>query len=271
MKLLTLYHQVLSQVEAFYNFTQPEPKAGRRPKISDQQITTLFILSYLTQSPVLTLTELLTDLSINSYHILRKARQKRTYSLLRQFILWKVQIILVLNLLSGKADSRCHNTASSKHKQSKNTKDKKIFWTKRKRNLYSVHYGKRVQFEELYYGVLVMVLCDEDGVVYDIWFTYGSMHETRAYRIRNAKSAWFRRLVESAEVYGDRGYEGVDGVHVCTSKEGKLMRQVVEGVLGCVKSFNAISRWRKGITLLAYLYGYTIPYSFFRGWLKCYG
>ena len=26
----------------------------------------------------------------------------------------------------------------------------------------------------------------------------------------------------------------------------------------------AISRWRKGITLLAYLYGYAIGYSFFR-------
>ncbi|MCX8075578.1 MAG: hypothetical protein N3C57_00975, partial [Aquificaceae bacterium] len=120
-----------------------------------------------------------------------------------------------------------------------------------------------MQFEELYYGVLVIVLCDEDGIVYDIWFTYGSMHEARAYRIRKAKSAWFRRLVESAEVYGDRGYEGVEGVHVCRSKEDKSIRQVVEGVLGCVKSFNTISRWRKGITLLAYIYGYSIAYSFF--------
>ncbi|MCX7989346.1 MAG: hypothetical protein N2648_01725, partial [Aquificaceae bacterium] len=42
MKLLTLYHEVLSQVEAFYNLTQPKPKAGRKPKISDQQITALF-------------------------------------------------------------------------------------------------------------------------------------------------------------------------------------------------------------------------------------
>ncbi|MCS6876297.1 MAG: hypothetical protein NZM36_05500 [Aquificaceae bacterium] len=126
----------------------------------------------------------------------------------------------------------------------------KLFWTKRRKNLYSVHYGKRVQFEELYYGVLVMVLCDEDGVVYDIWFTYGSMHEAEAYRIRKAKSAWFRRLVESAEVYGYRAYKDV------------------EGVLGCVKSFNAISRWRKGITLLVYVYGYSIAYSFFRGELR---
>ncbi|MCX8075450.1 MAG: hypothetical protein N3C57_00310 [Aquificaceae bacterium] len=67
---------------------------------------------------------------------------------------------------------------------------------------------------------------------------------------------------------GDRGYEGVEGVHVCRSEEDKSIRQVVEGVLGCVKSFNAISRLRKGMTLLAYLYGYSIAYSFFRGELR---
>ncbi|MDW8434267.1 MAG: hypothetical protein RMK35_05625, partial [Aquificaceae bacterium] len=67
-----------------------------------------------------------------------------------------------------------------------------VFWTKTKRNPYSVHYRKRVQFDEPYYGVLVMVLCDKDGVVYDVWFTYGSMHEAEAYRIREVRSAWFR-------------------------------------------------------------------------------
>jgi len=38
------------------------------------------------------------------------------------------------------------------------------------------------------------------------------------------------------------------------------------GYRGCeyVKVFNRVSRWRKGITLLAYLYGYAIGYSFFR-------
>ncbi|MCX8076961.1 MAG: hypothetical protein N3C57_08025, partial [Aquificaceae bacterium] len=83
MKLLTLYHEVLSQVEAFYNFTQPKPKAGRKPKISDQQIMALFILSYITHSPVLTLAKLLIDPSINSYHIFREARQRRVYSYLK--------------------------------------------------------------------------------------------------------------------------------------------------------------------------------------------
>ncbi|MCX7989894.1 MAG: hypothetical protein N2648_04545, partial [Aquificaceae bacterium] len=168
MKLLTLYHKVLSQVEAFYKLTQPKPKAGREPKISDQQITALFILSYLTRSPVLTLAKLLIDPSINSYHIFRKARQKRIYSNLRQFMLWKVQIVLVLKFLSGKklkliVDGTILPVANTNRARTQRIKrfSGKVFWTKRKRNLYNVHYGKRVQFEELYYGVLVMVLCDE--------------------------------------------------------------------------------------------------------------
>ncbi|MCS6876514.1 MAG: hypothetical protein NZM36_06630, partial [Aquificaceae bacterium] len=96
----------------------------------------------------------------------------------------------------------------------------------------------------------------------DLWFSYGSMHETKAYKVRKAKSV---------EVYGDRGYNGVEGVKVCKSKEDRSIRQVVEGVISCVKSFNFVSRWRSGITLLAYLYGYAIAYSFFRGRLRCYG
>ncbi len=38
-----------------------------------------------------------------------------------------------------------------------------VFWAKRKRNIYSQHYKGRVKWEELYYGVLLMVLCDETG------------------------------------------------------------------------------------------------------------
>jgi len=42
------------------------------------------------------------------------------------------------------------------------------------------------------------------------------------------------------------------------------IRQVVEGVNSQIKLFNRVSKWRKGITLLAYPYGYAIGYSFFR-------
>ncbi|MCS7165814.1 MAG: hypothetical protein RMJ51_06060 [Candidatus Calescibacterium sp.] len=78
--------------------------------------------------------------------------------------------------------------------------------------------------------------------MYEVWFTYGSMHEAKAYKIRKAKSGWFRNLVGLAEVYGDREY-----------KEDKSIMQVVEGMISCVKSFNAVSRWRKGITKMLWL------------------
>ena len=47
---------------------------------------------------------------------------------------------------------------------------------KKKRNLYSEHYKEKVRFEERYYGVLVMVVCDSEGVVYDLWFHPASYH-----------------------------------------------------------------------------------------------
>jgi len=53
---------------------------------------------------------------------------------------------------------------------------------KKKRNLYSEHYKEKVRFEEMYYGVLVMVVCDSEGVVYDLWFHPASYHEVRSLR-----------------------------------------------------------------------------------------
>jgi hypothetical protein len=53
-------------------------------------------------------------------------------------------------------------------------------------------------------------------------------------------------------------------VKVCESKEERGQRQVVEGVFSWLKRFNFVSGWRKGITLLTYLYAYALGYSFFR-------
>jgi len=109
----------------------------------------------------------------------------------------------------------------------------------------------------MYYGVLV-------GVVYDLWFHPASYHEVRSLGIRYRKIKWLRFLVDSFGLMGDRGYRGCEYVEVCESKEQKGIRQMVEGVNSQIKLFNQVSRWRKGITLLAYLYGYAIGYSFFR-------
>ena len=48
--------------------------------------------------------------------------------------------------------------------------------------------------------------------MYDVWLSFGSMHEVRAFRERKKRSVWFRELVENCVVYGDRGYSGCEGV-----------------------------------------------------------
>jgi hypothetical protein len=85
-----------------------------------------------------------------------------------------------------------------------------------------------------------------------------SYHEVRSLKIRYRKSKWLRFLVESFGLMGDRGYRGCEYVEVCESKKQKGIRQMVEGVNSQIKLLNRVSRWRKGITLLAYLYGYAI-------------
>ncbi|MEN3028236.1 MAG: hypothetical protein ABDH29_03240 [Aquificaceae bacterium] len=195
---------------------------------------------------------------------------KRIYSKLRQTTLWRLRLLIAIKILGGKkikliVDGTILPVANVNRARTQRIKrfGGKVFWTKRQKKLCSVHYRKYVEFEEVYYGVLVMVLCDENGVVY-VWFTYGNMHESKAYGIRKTKSKWFKELVESHEVYGDKAYKYVEGVKACSRRNEKGMRQVVEGVIGAVKSFNVVSRWRKGITLLCYVYAYSIAYSFFR-------
>jgi len=62
----------------------------------------------------------------------------------------------------------------------------------------------------MYYGVLVMVVCDSEGVVYDPYFHPASYHELRCLRIRYRKSKWLRFLVDSFGLMGDRGYRGCE-------------------------------------------------------------
>ena len=65
-----------------------------------------------------------------------------------------------------------------------------------------------MEFEEVKYGMLMMVLCDREGKVKEVWITFGSMHEVRAFRERKKRSVWLRELVENCVVYGDKGYRG---------------------------------------------------------------
>jgi hypothetical protein len=100
------------------------------------------------------------------------------------------------------------------------------------------------------------------------WVHPASYHEVKSVRIRYQKSLWFRALADSFCLMGDRGYRGLEYVHVCEDKPDKGVRQVIEAVNSQIKLFNGVSRWRNITTLLAYLQGYAIGYSFFRkSWL----
>ena len=68
-------------------------------------------------------------------------------------------------------------------------------WAKRRRKIVRRDNGMVVEFEEGKYGMLMMVVCDREGRVYDVWITFGSVHEVRAFRERKKRSVWFRELV----------------------------------------------------------------------------
>jgi hypothetical protein len=246
-------------------------KSGRKPKLSNAQIATLFIISYLTNCPVMRLAQLLIDPNIKSYHIFRKVRIKAVYKLLRTYMQLKAIALIALKLLIRKrikliVDGSLMPVASLNRARTQKIRRLagRQFWGKRKRKLYSKDYGKEVEFEEVCYGVLVMVVCDTEGTVYDLWYHPASYHEVKSLRKRVSKSVWLRWLLSRFELIGDRGYRGCDYVRVCESKEDRAHRQVVEGVFSWLKRFNFVSGWRKGITLLTYLYAYAVGYSFYR-------
>lgn len=113
-----------------------------------------------------------------------------------------------------------------------------------------------------------MVVCDENGVIYDLWIVEGSKHENTALKTRLQKSIYLRELFcHAQEVIGDLAYRGMENVKVVGrkvgSKEDKSRRQIVESVLSSFDRVNH-SRWRRLSTLLAYLYGVASYFSFWR-------
>ena len=127
--------------------------------------------------PVMKIANQILNSSIRSYHIFRKSRVKRAYNILRKYMQLRV-ILVILAHLTSKTKPRliidgtilpAANVNRARTQKIKRFKGK-LFWVKRNRNLYSEHYKQKISFEELYYGVLVMVLCDTNGTVYDVWF-----------------------------------------------------------------------------------------------------
>jgi hypothetical protein len=61
---------VLKSLTFYLGLDQEKKKAGRPPKVSDLQLCALFILSYITNTPVFTLAKSLIDPNVKSYHLL---------------------------------------------------------------------------------------------------------------------------------------------------------------------------------------------------------
>jgi hypothetical protein len=201
-----LYNTVLpitQEVES--SLKLKKSKSGRKPKLSNSQINTLFIISYLTNCPVLRLAQLPIEPNIKSYHIFRKIRIKAVQAIQNPYAVKSHNHSSLMPVAS------LNRARTQKIRQSAGRQ----FWGKRKRKLYSKDYGKKVEFEEVYYGVLEMVVCDTEGTVYDLWYHPASYHEVKSLRKRVSKSVWLRRLLSRFELIGDRGYRGCDYVRVC--------------------------------------------------------
>ncbi|WP_457642143.1 hypothetical protein [Persephonella sp.] len=268
--MLKIFYSLSQIMENFAKTKGLKISIGRKPKVTDWEIASAFIISYLTHMPVLKFFQLNIDTSIRSYHIFRRYRIQRVYKLLRDFLKFLVFLKIIVQIISKRIkrlliDGTILSVANINRARTHNIKrfSGKKFWVKRKRRLYSPHYKDIVEFEEIHYGVLVIVLCDEDGFIYDIWYTYGSMHEKKAFDIRYERSYWFRFLVNSFNVIGDKAYKGIKNLMICDNKELKRVRQMVETSIGGTKGFY-YSRWRKGITLLSYLYGFALGFSLLR-------
>jgi hypothetical protein len=201
---------ILQSLTFYLGIDQEKKRADRPPKVSDLQLCALFILSYITNTPVFTLAKSLIDPNIKSYHLFRKTRTQKVYRLLKEYRNRRVLSILFAKLLLGEkvkliVDGTILEVANLSRARTQRIKrfSGKAFWGKKRRNLYSEHYKEKVRFEEMYYGVLVMVVCDSDGIVYDLWFHPASYHEVRSLRIRYRKSKWLRWILWEI---GDKGF-----------------------------------------------------------------
>jgi len=83
--LNSLYHQVLLSISVVLSDCEKQVKVGRPPKVSDLQIACLYVMSYITNTPVFNLAKILIDPFIKSYHLFRKYRTARVYKLLELY------------------------------------------------------------------------------------------------------------------------------------------------------------------------------------------
>ena len=153
MQMVKLYKMIASSIKGFitcFNGKAKRSRAGRKPKLTDEEIASLFVLSFTTSMPVTKLAKQIMDESIASYHIFRKSRVKRTYKILRRYLQMRV-LLMIVRMLIIKAKLRLivdgtilpvANLNRARTQKIKRLKGK-IFWIKRNRNFYSEHYKQK--------------------------------------------------------------------------------------------------------------------------------
>jgi hypothetical protein len=72
----TLFQRISEYLTILLNI-QPKKKAGRSPKVSDLQLAALYITSYVSNTPVLTLARFLICPSIQSWYLFRLENQNQ--------------------------------------------------------------------------------------------------------------------------------------------------------------------------------------------------
>jgi len=112
--LNSLYQQALLSISVVLPDREKQVKVGRPPKVSDLQIACLYVMSYITNTPVLNLAKILIDPSIQSYHLFRKYRTARVYKLLELYRRRMNLLILILSMLFGKEIKLIVDTSGEK-------------------------------------------------------------------------------------------------------------------------------------------------------------
>ncbi|MGC8677054.1 MAG: hypothetical protein ACP5UF_02395, partial [Hydrogenobaculum sp.] len=102
MQIIKLYSMVLKKIQAFTAvfLNDEKSKVGRKPKLTDEEIASIFILSFITGMPAMKIANQILNPSIRSYHIFRKSRAKRVYNILRKYIQLRLIFIILVNLVS---------------------------------------------------------------------------------------------------------------------------------------------------------------------------
>jgi hypothetical protein len=76
----TIFQKISEYLTILLNI-QAKKKAGRPPKASDLQLAALYITSYISNTPILTLARF----SIQSWYLFRKSKLERVYKIFREY------------------------------------------------------------------------------------------------------------------------------------------------------------------------------------------